>query len=465
MVRWGLRIFWVLIALLVVMALAAVAAQWAVQRDPVTIDFTRHLATYEAPGRTSERFSAQNGPARLLVDCTGTVSNLQIVLNDVAVLPDADVQCGQAIDTAITLQADNALALVLDASADAAITVRVKQQATVALNVLSRVHFNVNVSDFEASRAFYGALGFSTLSGFPDTNTQAMARAIGVETPTSYDGSAGDHAGGYWLHGELIALGLAGGVIDLIEFAIPRDETPPYAAPNRLGMAYSVMLSNDMDGDYERMRGAGVQFQAAPTARANGQRFALFTDPDGVFYELREADGADGPGSDVMALSGLGALGVNVSDFERSRAWYQMLGYELTEERSATESEAVGRALGFASAVKNRRARLVHQVDGSVMELTQWLQPFDARPPYPIPVNHLGIHRTALATTDIAADVATLRAQGVEFVSPITPCCSGPDSSGSIVAFYDPDGTIVELVEQPAMTWLTPLMIGAGKLF
>jgi len=39
----------------------------------------------------------------------------------------------------------------------------------------------------------------------------------------------------------------------------------------------------------------------------------------------------------------------------------------------------------------------------------------------------------------------------VEFISEITPCCSGPDSSGSIVAFYDPDGTVVELVEQPFM--------------
>ena len=55
-------------------------------------------------------------------------------------------------------------------------------------HVLARVHFNTNVSDFELSRDFYGKLGFETVSGFPDTNTVAMARAIGVETPTSYDG-------------------------------------------------------------------------------------------------------------------------------------------------------------------------------------------------------------------------------------------------------------------------------------
>lgn len=465
MLRWGLRITLVLVVLLALLAIAAVVAQQSVKRDPAAIEFTRHLGVYPTASPAADAFVAQPGAARLLVDCKGPIANLKITLNGVAVVQDSAGQgCAEAIDETVSLQADNVLGVVMDGGAGTA-TVRVKQTATVGLHVLSRVHFNVNVSDFAASRAFYGALGFTTLSGFPDTNTQAMARAIGIETPTSYDGSAGDHAGGYLLHGELIALGLAGGVIDLIEFSIPRDETPPYAAPNRLGMAYSVMLSNDIEGDYLRMQEAGVVFREPLTARANGQRFALFTDPDGVFFELREALDQDASSDQELAISRLGALGVNVSDFERSRAWYQMFGYQLTEPLPATQSAAVSQALGFQGPLRQRRAVLTHTVDGSTMELTQWLQPFDPRPPYPVPVNHLGIHRTALATSDIAADVATLKAQGVEFVSPITPCCSGPNSSGSIVAFYDPDGTIVELVEQPAMTWLTPLMIWAGKLF
>ena len=59
----------------------------------------------------------------------------------------------------------------------------------------------------------------------------------------------------------------------------------------------------------------------------------------------------------------------------------------------------------------------------------------------------------------------TLRAQGVEFISPITPCCSGPDSWGTIVAFYDPDGTIVELTEQPLMTLLYRVTSWLSGLF
>ena len=317
------------------------------------------------------------------------------------------------------------------------------------LSVQARVHFNTNVSDFEAARAFYGALGFETLSGFPDANTQAMARAIGVATPTEYDGAKGGEAGGYLLHGELIGLGLfSGGVIDLIEFAIPRDDSPPYGDLNRLGMARAVMHTTDLDSAHAHLSANGVRFLSAPVERSDGRRFAVFTDLDGTFYELAEIDGdpADTPPPHIV---GLGPVHINVSDFARSRAWYEMLGYRVSMERPATDSPAVARALGFERPFRIRGALMTHIEDGSQIELAQWLEPFDPRPPYPIPVNHLGIHRMAFATTDIEGDVALLEARGTAFISEITPCCSGPDSSSRIVLFYDPDGTIMELVEQP----------------
>ena len=65
---------------------------------------------------------------------------------------------------------------------------------------------------------------------------------------------------------------------------------------------------------------------------------------------------------------------------------------------------------------------------------------------------------------DIEADVATLEAQGVEFVSPLTPCCSGDDASSYIVAFYDPDGTIVELAGSPLMSKFYTVIIWYNDL-
>jgi catechol 2,3-dioxygenase-like lactoylglutathione lyase family enzyme len=313
------------------------------------------------------------------------------------------------------------------------------------------------VSDFEAARAFYGMLGFETLSGFPDANTVAMAQAIGIAEPTSYDGSKGGEPGGYLLHGELIGLGFNRGVIDLIEFTIPRNDEPPYAALNRLGMARAVFETADIDRDYQTLTAKGVRFLSAPVQRADGTRFAILTDLDGTFYELRQVAGdidEDAP----TQLHRVGAVVINVSDFKRSVEWYRMLGFEPTGDLASTESLAVAQAMGFDAPFEIRGAVLTHRADGSQIELVEWLEPFDPTPPYPIPINHIGIHRMAFTSGDIDGDVAQLVAQGVEMISPITPCCSGPDAWGGIVAFYDPDGTILELAEMPVMTWLQRFM-------
>ena len=89
---------------------------------------------------------------------------------------------------------------------------------------------------------------------------------------------------------------------------------------------------------------------------------------------------------------------------------------------------------------------IAHPGDGSGIELVQWIKHYDASPPYPLPINHYGINRLAYATSDLEADVAALKAQGVEFISPIAPCCSGPASTSDIIGFFDPNGTILELV-------------------
>ena len=325
------------------------------------------------------------------------------------------------------------------------------------LDVLARVHFNTNVSDFKVARAFYSRLGFTTLSTFPDTNTLEMAQAIGIETPTEYDGSQGATAGGYLLHGELIGLGYTGGVIDLIEFTIPRNEAPPYPSLNRLGMARAVMLTTDVDADHAHLQSLGVQFLSEPVSRKDGTRFVIFKDPDGTFYELRSTLG-DVDDTETTHITQLGAVVINVSDYERSAAWYSALGYELTQRLDGAEAVEVAQALGFSGPVEVIGGAFTHHKDGSQLELVEWVTPRDLTPPYPVPVNHLGIHRMAFSTSDIEGDVAKLQAMGTRFISDVTPCCSGPDSWGSIVAFYDPDGTVMELVEQPMMTFMAWLM-------
>ncbi len=439
-----------------------VALLWSQAALATAIDFTRFLFVPEqedaALVRHETRFSATAGPARLSLNWPQSLGVLDIKLNGATLA----VPSGQS-EVAVVLQPSNLIVLSLaegsaGRSAADQFEVRIRQRAEVELNVISRVHFNTNVSDFTAAREFYGKLGFTTLTGFPDTNTQAMARAIGITTPTQYDGSAGGEAGGYQLHGELIGLGFMSGSIDLIEFSIPRDESPPYARLNHLGMARAVFYTTDIDADYAYMRGLGVDMLSAPVARATRQRFLIFKDLDGTFYELREHDG-DVEDTETTHISEFGPLNINVSDLERSQAWYQMMGHSIGETTFTSPTTEVANALGFTQEVAYVSSAAVLPGDGSSLELVQWVKPTAAERAYPLPVNHLGIHRTAFATSDIEADVATLVAQGVELVSPITPCCSGPDSSGRIIAFYDPDGTIVELVEQPAMNWVLPVLL------
>lgn len=438
--------------------------------DAGEIDLTRYLSQHvggsgELAPRTYSFFAVPGG-ARLIVVSPDNEINATIRINGLEVVgpngaPNRAKSSGP-LEVPITLAEENTIAVAL--TEGSSVGIRVKQVADVELHVISRVHFNTNVSDFVAAREFYGKLGLETLSGFPDTNTLEMAQAIGIKTPTAYDGAQGEAAGGYLLHGELVGLGFFGGVIDLIEFTIPRNEEPPYARLNHLGMARAAMHTTNIDADYAYMTEQGVEFISAPTSRADGTRFAIFSDLDGTYYELMEVEG-EAEETETTHLVSFGQVNINVSDFERSRAWYQMLGFEVANKLPSTESAEVARAMGFEEPFEVDGAIVEHQVDHSTLELVQWIKPYDPERAYPVPINHLGIHRMAFSTSDIAADVAALKAQGVEFVSEVTPCCSGPDSSGGIVAFYDPDGTIIELVEQPIMSQVLSVMMWLRDLF
>ncbi len=440
----------------VVAVLAIVVALVPPYKSAVQIDFTRHLSWHHQdagnPKAGQESFFGVPGTARLIVTSDTREASATVRLNGETVASLDSFNASLQSEFPVALVKDNEISAVVKGPPGSLVSVRVKQIANLEMHVQSRIHFNANVSDFPASRAFYGKLGFKTISGFPDTNTLEMAQAIGIETPTSYDGSQGESAGGYLLHGELIGPGgFGGGIIDLIEFKIPRSDAPPYAQINHLGMAKAAMYTTNISGDYEYMTRIGVKFISPPAVRSDGTSFAIFTDPDGIFYELIEVEGDDKK-TQTTHITRVGRLNINVSDFERSRAWYQMMGYDVARKLASTDSIEVARAMGFEDGFEINGALLAHRSDDSTVELVQWMRPYNPERAYPIPVNHIGMHRTAFLTGDIEADVATLKSQGVQFLSDITPCCSGEDSSSSIIAFHDPDGTIVELADAGFMS-------------
>ncbi len=148
-----------------------------------------------------------------------------------------------------------------------------------------------------------------------------------------------------------------------------------------------------------------------------------------------------------MNISGLVHVNVNCSDFDRSLAFYEILGFRRMVDVPPTNTAEVAAAVGMPPyRVKGALLVLSDASTPFVIDLLEWQEPTDAAAPYPH-LYHLGIARIALATPDLDADMAELKSHGVEFLSePATVSLDGR-SSTKFVCFKDPDGTILELVQ------------------
>lgn len=149
-----------------------------------------------------------------------------------------------------------------------------------------------------------------------------------------------------------------------------------------------------------------------------------------------------------MTITGLVHININCSDFDRSRAFYEMLGFEHFLAVAPTSTPEVAAAVGMPP-YEVRGGLMVLRGNGQplMLDLLEWRHPRDDSPPY-AHLYHLGIARVALATDSLEAEMARLEAHGVEFLSPpATVTIPGAPASSRFVCFKDPDGTILELVE------------------
>ena len=311
---------------------------------------------------------------------------------------------------------------------------------TADIGLTGRIHFNTQTGDFARSRAFYRMLGFTAgVGGFPKTNTHEMARSLGMYDLCTYEIQ------------EIEVISIPGSwgptSIDLIQFAEPFNPAPPYESPTHLGMAYAALLTTDLDADVTRMREQGMEFLSEPYG-VPGNRFVFFTDPDGVFLKLEETAPPHADPDREMQIRAMPYVALNVSDFERSLAFYRRLGYTESRPLPSTGALEEARAYGLDAPFQRRGAEIaIPGGDRHRLQLVQWLDPYDDEPPYPPPINHIGIDRIALAVTDLHLAVSTLREEGAEFLSEIAPCCSGTgaDETG-IINLLAPDGIFLELV-------------------
>ncbi len=148
------------------------------------------------------------------------------------------------------------------------------------------------------------------------------------------------------------------------------------------------------------------------------------------------------------ALESIFHFTVNATNFERSLAFYQTLGFELLRDnRDVIWPALVAENFGLRSA-QGRGALLAlgpepHHVR---LDLIEWLEPRWEGPAAAVPIEERVPRVVAIRTRNLRAAYRDLCARGIEFLREPRP----PDPAlgiESVVCCRDPDGNVIELIE------------------
>lgn len=395
-----------------------------------------------APTRDSSEFRALEGPAELVLHDDG-VTSARVRVNGVDVVAPRHFRGDGRIVVPVDLEPQNTIEVSVSGKPGAKLGVRVTQFTQTDLNVRALVYYGINTSSIDNQRVFYDTLGL-TGEIFPAGPEQcrSFAQSLGFEDD-------------YLIFVSLTSFTGAPPWVDTVQFRQDsfRDD-PPYSKLNHIGMAYATYSTSNLDGDYAYLKGQGIRFVSAPATAPNGERFAFLKDPDGTFLKLVEDPNAVPANTSPTNLSRLVNVNMNVSDLQRSRAFYRLLGFTERTRNSQAGAGRFAKAHGFNHPIAFKGADVslpgsaglpapVGDATGT-LQLRQWKFPFNPAPPYSPPVNHLGIDRIAFYVDDLNAAVAEMNRLGFEQLGPIGGGAGGVGSI-AIVFFYDPDGIKVEL--------------------
>lgn len=273
------------------------------------------------------------------------------------------------------------------------------------------LHYNINVSDFAASKKFYKLLGFANFIDL-NINVTDPDEAQGLDLPP------------YSLKTTPMR-GRDGFIIDLIKFNSPYDDEAPHTAYNSLGFVSLHLKSSNLKKDRKYLANNGVSSTLLEGTEDSPKKIQ-FSDPDGTIVLLSQV----GPVSNVYffqrtRINGVHSTNINVSDLNTSVNFYTEVGFQLIDQNEDYATIALS--------------------DGRHITLTESCSTNMAYEK----VNHLGIARIAITTSDLNADMEILSAKGIEFYSPNPIQGTGVFSIIRYAAFEDPDGNVLELVKLP----------------
>lgn len=145
-----------------------------------------------------------------------------------------------------------------------------------------------------------------------------------------------------------------------------------------------------------------------------------------------------------MAQFRAGHIGICVSDWRRSLHFYRdVLGF-----RYLRELEVSGEFASRLLQLENVELRAVYlEREGMRIELLHYEQPGPVPGATPRPMNQLGLTHLSLRVDDLDGVVRELREAGVEVRADTR--IEIPAAHTKAVFISDPDGALIELLEQP----------------
>lgn len=144
--------------------------------------------------------------------------------------------------------------------------------------------------------------------------------------------------------------------------------------------------------------------------------------------------------------SRLDHINIVVSDLDAAAGFFRLLGF-VEEDRAELGGAWISAIVGLPGV---RAEYIALRLPGSAtrLELIAYRHPPSPASADAARANRIGFRHLALAVDDIDAEVARLKAAGVEFLSAVQ---TFPASGKKLVYFLGPDRILLELAEYPQM--------------
>ena len=141
-------------------------------------------------------------------------------------------------------------------------------------------------------------------------------------------------------------------------------------------------------------------------------------------------------------------ININVSNFERSIAFYERLGFRMLRNHDGMRwPDSTGDAVGLPGGQGRACLMMLGEDEraSTRLDLIEWTQPV-SEPREAHPANELGVPRIAIWMRNVADAYERLKAEGVRFIT--EPTGGSPEGGvRNMVSCRDPDGLIIELIE------------------